>query len=1089
MRFPGVPVQIARVFDRRFAERYAIVRRSQLFAREWYVLRYPDVKRHSPGPLDHFLRFGLYERRDPGPQFSTAAYLVNAPEARESEAPFLHAMQNVTAEPSLWTPTRDEIFLNELLVSGLFDQDWYLKRYHDLARANVDRPVEHFISHGAAELRSPGPNFESETYADDFPEYKTTHRSPIEHYLFVGRANNYPPRGRPAYLRWLDLHDELSDADHAAIEADVVRDAIPPVHFLVYLDKAHLSWAADVLAAVEAQIGVVRCSIALLRGNCVDDAEWSSVTAQIAQRRTLAPVDSPTHVDKLLSSIEKGNLILLCEGSVFLRPHAAYVFSRTLNHSSSDFLYSDHDHIDGSVRSMPVFKPQMSPEYLRRTPYVGPLVAMRATGGTIARLAPHLERMMNEEKNSACDLLQNLDRVQVNRVPFLLYQLPVQNKGARLPSSKKENGQSNSRLAASERQPLVSIIIPTRDHLAFLRACIDSVLGKTDYPFSKIEILVVDNDTGDADTLRYFDELANRGAASIIKAPGPFNFSAINNKGVAASRGEILVFLNNDTTVRQSNWLSVLVKFAQQADVGVVGTKLLYPDDTIQHGGVVLGFEGVGGHKLVGIRHEDPDLVDFTREMTSVTGACCAIRRKVFDEVGGFDTALEVAFNDVRLCIDVYRSGYRNIYVAEPLLYHHELKSRGFDDTRLKIERNLRESNYVSTIYGNVFRDDPSYNPNLSVTKVMDDLALPPRVVRPWRRTSATPSILLLSSIHRRGYGVPAVLALQAQALLKAGFYVLVGGPEHSEDIDYEGCRRVSLLNERRAAEFAVSQGIDCILAHTPPFFNIARIVGKRPLCFAFDHGEPDPELFHDRSRREGLNGEKRRAAPFARRVFVISKAIYGQQFRPDAIVIRNGNSHLATWGDRWAAKRSQLRDLYGVSDKVMVLNVCRFMEGERAYKGVDTYAAIAQEFGHLFPQLKAQCEFAIAGRGTERDVAALRGEGLRVFSNVSDDEMRDLYAAADIYMNFSRWEGYNLGIGQALAMGLHVIASDIEAHREFPITRTNSLLVACQELAKFLDTRDHCVREPWLESWDGPLTRFVDIIKADLAGAEPPWL
>jgi glycosyltransferase involved in cell wall biosynthesis len=449
----------------------------------------------------------------------------------------------------------------------------------------------------------------------------------------------------------------------------------------------------------------------------------------------------------------------------------------------------------------------------------------------------------------------------------------------------------------------------------------------------------------------------------------------------------------------------------------------------------------------------------------------------------GFDPALEIAFNDAALCATLAEAGFRNIYVAEPLLYHHESKSRGFDDTPAKVRRNLREAIYARTRFSALFRDDPCYSPNLSLQKV-DEIGLPPRIVRPWRRSKpAERRILLLSCTHQFGQGVPAVLDQQAAHLREHGWNVIVGGPKKPGDFAYPGCTRVALNTPQQAAAYAVSHGVDCVVAHTPPFFSITRFLGAFPPAYFFDYGEPNPEFFAEREAREMVNWEKRFCAPLAKRVFTISQTISRQQFRDDAIVVRLGNSHLATWSPDWEPVRTAFRLKHGLQDKFVVLNVCRFREDDRLYKGVDKYIEVANDFPFLHQDFRDDVVFLIAGRGSDADADLLRSEGLVVFANVSDDEMRELYAAADLFMNFSRWEGYNLGIGQALAMGLRVIASDIEAHREFPIFTANDISVICHELARHIaGTGSHSRADAVVvDDWNTPLATMEEILRNDV--------
>jgi glycosyltransferase involved in cell wall biosynthesis len=298
--------------------------------------------------------------------------------------------------------------------------------------------------------------------------------------------------------------------------------------------------------------------------------------------------------------------------------------------------------------------------------------------------------------------------------------------------------------------------------------------------------------------------------------------------------------------------------------------------------------------------------------------------------------------------------------------------------------------------------------------------------------------------------------------------------------------------NERQAAAYAVEQGCDCVIAHTPPFFSVARYLGHRPLFYIVDHGEPPAALFEDSELRETLDWEKRFSAPLAHRVFVISQAIFDEQYRPDARILRNGNTHLAAWSPEWAARRRHLRRKFGFEGQFVVLNVCRFHEEERRYKGLDLYLTLAAEASYAVPGLSGRATFAIAGRGDDDDVAFLRSAGLTIFQDITDAEMAELYAASDLYVSLSQWEGYNLGIGQALAMGLGVIASDIPAHREFGIPTANAMPRLCALLGEALSrwSEDPADRTARIETWDVPLSQLVDTLEADLdADADGPWL
>ncbi|MBF0496603.1 MAG: glycosyltransferase family 2 protein, partial [Deltaproteobacteria bacterium] len=273
-------------------------------------------------------------------------------------------------------------------------------------------------------------------------------------------------------------------------------------------------------------------------------------------------------------------------------------------------------------------------------------------------------------------------------------------------------------------RPLVSIIIPFKNKKEYLERCLDSIKAKTDY--DHYEILLVNNDSDDPATLDYLDGLKGWDQIRMFDYAGPFNFSAINNWAVARTAGEHVLFLNNDTEVISKEWLRALLEHSQRPEVGAVGAKLLYPDNRIQHGGVVLGLGGIAGHPHKYLPADDPGYfgqLSVIRNFSALTAACLMMRRRVFDEMGGFDEQnLSIAFNDVDLCIRIREKGYYLVYTPFALLYHYESVSRGYEDTPEKAKRFQVEMDHMRRKWGAVLTSDPFYNPNLSLEK--HDLSL-----------------------------------------------------------------------------------------------------------------------------------------------------------------------------------------------------------------------------------------------------------------------------------------------------------------------------------------------------------------------------
>ena len=268
-------------------------------------------------------------------------------------------------------------------------------------------------------------------------------------------------------------------------------------------------------------------------------------------------------------------------------------------------------------------------------------------------------------------------------------------------------------------EPMVSIIIPNKDEKESLKACIESIRAKTHY--TNYEIIIIENNSTTDEIFHYYKELSRDPQIRLLKWKKEFNYSAINNYGVRHAKGDYLLFLNNDVTVITEDWIEEMLGVCQRKEVGAVGVKLIYPDNTIQHAGCVIGIGGIAGHMFVnmpanrtGYLHKASILQD----MSAVTAACMMMKRTAFEEAGGFTEKLSVAFNDVDLCLKVRQQNRLIVFDPYVQLYHMESKTRGAEDSKEKVRRFQEEIEYMRCQWIQILKEgDPYYNKNLSLTK------------------------------------------------------------------------------------------------------------------------------------------------------------------------------------------------------------------------------------------------------------------------------------------------------------------------------------------------------------------------------------
>ena len=568
------------------------------------------------------------------------------------------------------------------------------------------------------------------------------YRLPQKLFREAAKRRQSPPAEAPRqgvdsasdYQAWLMQHRVTpQEASAMRVESRSFKDA-PLISIITPVFNTPVAWLEAAIDSVLAQ-AYENWELILVDDASTDEVLLAALPIQAAR-------DPRIHLDGLTESggisaasnkalsIASGEWIGLLDHDDLLEPDALYQTAKLLQtHPDADLIHSDEDKLTEEGYDAPLFKPDWSPDFFLSYNYICHFTTLRRTlvdevGG------------FRSEFDGAQDydlFLRIVERTQrIHHVPRILYHWRRSTSSTSDNIRRKPKALEAGKCAVQEhlqrtgqaghvavdwrthaywvkrqitRPRKISIIIPTRDGIPLLSRCIDSLVKKTTW--ADYEIVIVNNDSESQEARDYFAHTPHR----LLHFEGPFNFSAINNFAVEQTQCSWLLFLNNDVEIIDGDWLRAMVEHVQRPEVGAVGARLLYPDDTIQHAGVVLGVGGIAQHAFRGFPAEDPGVnrqLQVTRNYSSVTGACLMTRREVFEEVGGFDEQrLPVTFNDVDICLKMHRAGYLIVYTPFAQLYHHESATR-----RRSIE--ALETDVMRERWPDFLERDPFYNPNLS---------------------------------------------------------------------------------------------------------------------------------------------------------------------------------------------------------------------------------------------------------------------------------------------------------------------------------------------------------------------------------------
>lgn len=448
--------------------------------------------------------------------------------------------------------------------------------------------------------------------------------------------------------------------------------------------------------------------------------------------------------------LAKGEFVALLDHDDILWPNALFEVVKVLNSKAdTDFMYTDEDKTDTRGRDHidPFFKPDWSPEFLRSINYITHFAVLRRS--LVEKVGGF---RIGYEGAQDWDLFLRVCRETNNiiHIPKVLYSWRKSvNSTAQQPSA-KDYAYVNQKKALLDdikarelsadvswqipfsmwkikyevkNNPLVSIIIPTKDQYQYIRRCLESIKQKTIY--KNFELIIVDTGSSDQKVLELYDEyLKLIPKTRIIKWNKQFNFASVCNFGAKEARGDYLLFLNNDTEVITPTWVEDMLGYAQQKYIGSVGCKLLYPDGKLQHGGIILGVggldgtPGIAGHYYPAFTEkppQDPAMLTYiggARNFMAVTAACVMVSKHKFNKVNGFDEKFRIAFNDVDMCLKLFDRGWRNVYLPHVELYHHESVSVGQPGSKIRdLGEFDKEIKMMLKKWGTLIKNDPYYHP------------------------------------------------------------------------------------------------------------------------------------------------------------------------------------------------------------------------------------------------------------------------------------------------------------------------------------------------------------------------------------------
>jgi O-antigen biosynthesis protein len=540
------------------------------------------------------------------------------------------------------------------------------------------------------------------------------------------------------YQRWVSKYDTITPKNQKRLASLVVNFKNQPlISIILIIDKPQLEFLKICLEAITKQIYQHWQLIV------VDDQANLEIT------NLLLTYQNTTTVKNLNLALEasQGQYFILLNDEDTLRAHALFHLVDTINkHPDVALIYSDEDQIDNlGKRFNPHFKSDFNYELFLAYNMLNRLIAYktavaREVGGFDLNLADSYDYDLSFKFLEKCGFtgIYHIPRIlyhqrgglRVKKSDTLVISNHLKRIGVDASITKIMAHYHRVKFALPKKLPLVSIIIPTKDKLKLLSKCIESI-EQNRHLYSNYEIIIINNNSVEEKTHRYLKTLKAHAHIKVIDDTAAFNYSALNNRAAKIAQGEILCLMNNDIEIITPDWLGEMVSFALRADVGCVGARLWYPNNTLQHAGVIMGLGGLARHAHLNLKKDQAGYFGraiLHQSFSVVTAACLVVRRGIFQQASGLEEKLATDFNDVDFCLKVGQLGYRNVWTPFAEMFHHESASRGPHNTLAKRKVFNEECAYMQEKWHSIIKNDPCYNPNLSLAHESFLLDTSPRI-------------------------------------------------------------------------------------------------------------------------------------------------------------------------------------------------------------------------------------------------------------------------------------------------------------------------------------------------------------------------